>query len=54
MKTEAIPNQYDGPRKPEKRLGGGYFSLDYASSENAKEIDAGIWEIIKDVVKSFF
>jgi hypothetical protein len=49
MKIEAIPNQYDGPRKPEKRLGGGYFSLDYASSENAKEIDAGIRETIKGV-----
>jgi hypothetical protein len=49
MKTEVIPNQYDGPRKPEKRLGGGYFSLDYASSDDAVEIDAGIRETIRGI-----
>ena len=49
MKTEVIPNQYDGPRKPEKRLIGGYFSLDYAGSDDAAEIDAGIRETIKGV-----
>jgi hypothetical protein len=49
MKTEVIPNQYDGPRKPEKRLGGGSFSLDYANSDDAAEIDQGIRETIKGV-----
>ncbi|MDR0630143.1 MAG: hypothetical protein LBG24_11015 [Treponema sp.] len=50
MKTEAIPNQYDGPQKPVKKLGdGGYFSLDYAGSNDAAEIDAGIRETIKGI-----
>jgi hypothetical protein len=49
MKTEVISNQYDGPRKPEKRLVGGYFSLDYAGSDDAVEIDAGIRETIKGI-----
>jgi hypothetical protein len=49
MKTKAIPNQYDGPRRPEKRLRGGYFSLDYANSDDAAEIDAGIRETIKGI-----
>jgi hypothetical protein len=42
MKTEVIPNQYDGPRKPGKRLEGGCFNLDYADSDDAAEIDTGI------------
>jgi hypothetical protein len=49
MKTEVIPNQYDGPRKPEKRLPSGHFSLDYANSDDATEIDTGIRETIKGV-----
>jgi hypothetical protein len=49
MKTETIPNQYDGPRKPEKRLPSGHFSLDYANSDDAGEIDAGIRETIKGI-----
>ncbi|MDR1249401.1 MAG: hypothetical protein LBK63_08885, partial [Treponema sp.] len=49
MKTEVIPNQYDGPRKPEKRLGGGSFSLDYANSDDALELDQGIRETIKGI-----
>jgi hypothetical protein len=49
MKTEAIPNQYDGPQKTRKKLGGGYFSLDYAGSDDAAEIDAGIRETIKGI-----
>jgi hypothetical protein len=49
MITEVIPNQYDGPRKPEKKLEGGHVSLDYANSDNAGEIDAGIRETIKGV-----
>jgi 3-dehydroquinate synthase class II len=49
MRTEVIPNQYDGPRKPEKRLGGGSFSLDYANSDDAAEIDQGIRETVKGI-----
>jgi hypothetical protein len=49
MKTEAIPNQYDGPRPPVQLLPSGHFSLDYAASDNAAEIDAGIRETIKGV-----
>jgi hypothetical protein len=46
---EAIPNQYDGPRPPAKRLPAGKFNLDYANSDNAAEIDAGIRDTIKGV-----
>jgi hypothetical protein len=49
MKTEVIPNQYDGPKYPEKRLPSGHFSLDYANSDDAAEIDAGIRETIRGV-----
>jgi hypothetical protein len=49
MRTEVIPNQYDGPRKPEKKLPSGHFSLDYAGSDDAAEIDAGIRETIKGI-----
>jgi hypothetical protein len=49
MKQEPIKNEYDGPHKPEKRLVGGYFSLDYAGSDDAAEIDAGIRETIKGI-----
>jgi hypothetical protein len=49
MRTEVIPNQYDGPQKPVKKLEGGYFSLDYANSDDAAEIDSGIRETIKGV-----
>jgi hypothetical protein len=49
MKTEAIPNRYDGPRPPAKPLPSGHFSLDYANSENAVEIDQGIRETIKGI-----
>jgi hypothetical protein len=44
MRTEVIPNQYDGPHRPEKRFPSGHFSLDYANSDDAAEIDAGIRE----------
>ncbi|MDR0472361.1 MAG: hypothetical protein LBH43_01635 [Treponema sp.] len=48
MKPEVIPNQYDGPRAPAKRLRQeGQISLDYANSDNAQEIDAGIRETVK-------
>jgi hypothetical protein len=49
MKTEVILNQYDGPRKPEKRFPAGQFSLDFANSSDALEIDTGIRETIKGV-----
>jgi len=49
MKPEAIPNRYDGPRAPAKRLQAAHASLDYAHSEDAAEIDAGIRETIKGV-----
>ena len=49
VKTEAIPNQYDGPKPPVKSLGQGTFSLDYANSEDAQEIDTGIRETIKGI-----
>jgi hypothetical protein len=49
MRTEAIPNQHDGPHAPARRLPSGHFSLDYAASDDAAEIDAGIRETIRGV-----
>jgi len=49
MKTKAIPNEYDGPRAPAKRTPPATFSLDYAASDDAAEIDAGIRDTIKGV-----
>lgn len=49
MKTETIPNQYDGPRPPAKRMPSGPVSLDYTNSDDAVEIDTGIRETIKGV-----
>jgi hypothetical protein len=49
MKTEVILNQYDGPRKAHKALPAAQFTLDYANSDNAKEIDLGIRETIKGI-----
>jgi hypothetical protein len=49
MRPEAIPNRYDGPRPPAKSLPSGHFSLDYANSDDAVEIDQGIRETIKGV-----
>jgi hypothetical protein len=49
MKIDAITNQYDCPRSPQKKLPSGYFSLDYANSDNATEIDRGIRETIKGI-----
>jgi len=46
---ETIPNQYDGPLPPAKKLPAGKFNLDYANSDNAEEIDAGIRDTIKGV-----
>jgi hypothetical protein len=44
---KAIPNEYDGSRPPAKRMSSPGISLDYANSDNAVEIDAGIRESIK-------
>ena len=50
MKTETIANQYDGPPSPSKRFkAGSPVSLDYADSDNAAEIDAGIRDTIRGV-----
>jgi hypothetical protein len=49
LKTEVIQNQYDGPRPPAEKLGGGTISLDYANSHDAGEIDRGIRETIKGI-----
>ena len=49
MSKEVIPNQYDGPRVPAKKLRPTTFSLDYVNSDDAKEIDAGIRDTIKGV-----
>ena len=42
-----IANEYDGPRAPAKRLLASQISLDYANSDDAAEIDAGIRDTIK-------
>jgi len=42
-----IANEYDGPKAPAKRLLANQISLDYANSDDAAEIDAGIRETIK-------
>jgi len=49
MKGETIANRYDGPRAPVKKLPAGQYNLDFAYSDNAVEIDAGIRETIKGV-----
>jgi hypothetical protein len=40
----AIQNVYDGPVKPPKKFEAKQFTLDFAYSENATEVDAGIRE----------
>jgi hypothetical protein len=49
MKTEVIPNRYDGPQRPQKKFPSGHFSLDYINSDDAAEIDIGIRETIKGI-----
>jgi hypothetical protein len=49
MEAKVIQNQYDGPQAPATRPASGRFSLDYADSDNAKEIDSGIRETIKGI-----
>jgi hypothetical protein len=49
METALIRNEYDGPLKKHRKLSGGQFSLDFAYSQDAQEIDAGIRETIRGV-----
>ena len=49
MKKEVLANQYDGPRAPTKRLPASQFSLDFAYSESASELDNGVRETIQGV-----
>jgi hypothetical protein len=46
---EAIPNQYDGPLPPARKLPKSQINMDYANSDNAAEIDAGIRNTIKGI-----
>ena len=48
-KNLIIQNQYDGPRKPPKKIEGGQFHLDFAYSADAIEVDTGIRETIRGV-----
>jgi hypothetical protein len=45
----AIQNVYDGPKKPSKVIRGGQFKLDFAYSNDAGTVDAGIKETIRGV-----
>jgi hypothetical protein len=52
MKNQVIQNEYDGPKRPERRLVQASHrsaSLDYANSDDALEIDTGIRETIKGI-----
>jgi hypothetical protein len=52
MKNSVIQNIYDGPAKPKPNLlaaSPASVSLDYANSDNAREIDTGIRETIKGI-----
>lgn len=49
MRTEVIPNKYDGPKAPAKKLSHEKIELDYVNSDNAVVIDNGIRETIKGV-----
>ncbi len=44
-----ISNTYDGPKPPVKKLSSPAFSLDFANSDDASEIDNGIRETIKGI-----
>jgi hypothetical protein len=49
MEKLTIQNEYDGPRKPQKQIEAGQFTLDFAYSQNAGDIDTGIRETIRGV-----
>ena len=42
-----IINKYDGTKIPLKKIKGGQFSLDFAYSQDAAEVDAGLREAIR-------
>ena len=49
MSDLIIQNQYDGPKKPPKKIEGGQFQLDFAYSMDAEKVDTGIRETIRGV-----
>jgi hypothetical protein len=49
METAIIKNDYDGPKKPSRTIKGGQFTLDFAYSQDAAEVDTGIREAIRGV-----
>jgi hypothetical protein len=49
METALIKNEYDGPAKKTRKIFGGQFSLDFAYSQDAQELDTGIRETIRGV-----
>lgn len=49
METALIKNEYNGPIKKPRKIGDGQFSLDFAYSQDAQEVDAGIKETIRGV-----
>jgi hypothetical protein len=49
MTQAVIKNEYDGPKKQPRRMPAGSFNLDYAYSDNPREVDFGIRETIRGV-----
>jgi len=49
MGSKAIQNFYDGPEKPARKINAGQFSLDFAYSVDATEVDTGLREAIRGV-----
>ena len=49
MGTNAIQNYYDGPKKPARKNKDVPFSLDFAYSQDAAEVDAGLREAIRGI-----
>ena len=49
MERALIQNTYDGPKKPPKAIKGTTYSLDFAYSTDAAEVDSGIRETIRGV-----
>ena len=47
--TTAIANVFDGPKKPPRKIQGEQIKLDFAFSDDAGKIDAGIRETIRGV-----
>jgi len=48
METALIKNDYDGPKKPRK-ITNAQYSIDFAYSQDAQEVDAGIRDTIRGV-----